>query len=390
MSIMKKKNVIQFLPYFPPHVWGVEKVWEDIFLKWTYWKSIVCSWEKDNYKYVYNKDIDINIDSKKYFWYPCFDIVDNFPIPLIWTKRYRNATKSLEEIVNKNPEEDFYVITHTRFFLSSFIGGRFARKNKLKWIHIEHGSDYVKLSSKFKSKVAYFYDKSIWKYIFNKADKVLAISKAAEKFINNEFSIKATNVWYRGVDFPIINNEEDLRKRFQWDVIIWYVWRLYKWKNVEWLIKSYYNVVASWKNKLQLIIVWDGEDLGILKKLDTKNIIHFTWGVTERQAYSYQNEFDLHIHSSSSWWGLATTLMQAMNLWCLIVATPYEWADEVIEDDVNWFLLQDDSVIEITKWIMKWLDNFEKKEEFAKYNSKIITKRFELMKSISDLYSLID
>ena len=31
---MKKINIIQFLPYFPPHKWWVETVWEEIGKYW--------------------------------------------------------------------------------------------------------------------------------------------------------------------------------------------------------------------------------------------------------------------------------------------------------------------------------------------------------------------
>jgi hypothetical protein len=44
-----------------------------------------------------------------------------------------------------NKDEKIIIQTHTRFFLSSFIGWLFAKYHKLKWIHIEHWSDYVKL-----------------------------------------------------------------------------------------------------------------------------------------------------------------------------------------------------------------------------------------------------
>ncbi len=67
--------------------------------------------------------------------------------------------------------------THTRFFLSSFIGGIFARYYNLPWIHVEHGSDYVKLRSKLYSKLAYIYDRCLGKWITKKAGKIVAISE---------------------------------------------------------------------------------------------------------------------------------------------------------------------------------------------------------------------
>jgi len=55
----------------------------------------------------------------------------------------------------------------------------------------------VKLSSKFKTKLSIIYDKIFGKWIFKKADKVLAISEACKNFINKEFIKREVSVFYR-------------------------------------------------------------------------------------------------------------------------------------------------------------------------------------------------
>jgi len=344
----------------------------------------VFSWELSDTVYVNKGEWVKDLGNKRYFGFPILDIVNNFPVPLIWTRKYRANIKKLSGIVKSYSEEDFYVITHTRFFLSSFLGGRFARKHKLKWIHIEHGSDYVKLSSNFKNKIAYLYDRTIWKYIFKRADRVLAISAAAQKFIKSEFWVKKSNVWYRGIDFPQLKSQTLLKDMFPDKIIIWYVWRLYKWKNVSSLISAYYNIKTD-KN-VQLVIVWDGEDYRSLKKQDVDNIVYFTGWVDEQSAYQLQSEFDIHVHPSSPGWGLATTLLQAMNLDCMIVATPYEWAKEVIVDWLNWTLLKDDSISEIQRWIEFWVNNIDLSKKFSDYNTTFIQNNCNTEKNIKILY----
>jgi glycosyltransferase involved in cell wall biosynthesis len=194
---MKKKlNIIQFLPYFPPHKGGVEIVWEEIWEHWVkswFWEviSIITSFEQE--KRILKDKI---IFKWEIVWYkrnwvqnlvvPSFEIVNNFPCYKLFNRRKKIIFKYLkyyissENLLNKS---SVLVLTHTRFFLPTFIWWKFARKNKLKWVHLEHWSDYVKLSSKFKSYVAYVYDRIIWKRIFKKADKLLAISEASKSFI---------------------------------------------------------------------------------------------------------------------------------------------------------------------------------------------------------------
>jgi glycosyltransferase involved in cell wall biosynthesis len=184
---------------------------------------------------------------------------------------------------------------------------------------------------------------------------------------------------------------EDLKKNFPWKIILGYVWRLYKWKNVENLIKAFQFLENE---NLQLVIVWDWEDYNNLKLKagNSKGKIYFTWWKTFEEALFYQKQFDIHIHPSSSGWWLATTLLQAMYFGCMIVATPYEWAKEIIINWKNWILVKDDSVEKLKKWILEWLKILKNNEilaNFRKENEKIIREKFVREKNIKKLYELV-
>ena len=162
---------------------------------------------------------------------------------------------------------------------------------------------------------------------------------------------------------------------------------MYKWKNVDSLVSSYYKLEDDLKEKIQIVIVWDWEDLDKLKNLDIENKIHFTWSKSFDEAILLQNDFDIHIHTSAPWWWLATTLLQAMKLWCLIVATPYEGADEVIKNDYNWILLENCGIVDLKKWMELAVKNLNKKDKWWKVNIKIIKDEFEWDRNIEKYYS---
>jgi hypothetical protein len=296
----EKINIIQFMPYFPPHKWGLETVWKEI---WENWKKNSL-WNFINIITQFNQNEELNKNDKIIFentiiWYkkdgvenlvcPSLEIINNFPVYKIWNKKYKLILKYINIKIWDNVD-DFRVITHTRFFLTSFIWWLFARNphltspkgreinGSIKWIHIEHWSDYVKLSSKIKTNLSIIYDKTFWKWIFKKADKILAISQACKNFINREFINREVKVFYRWIKFfKNTKIKENLSERFNNKIIIWYVWRLYKWKNVESLIKAFYNLDERIQKKFQLVIVWDWEDFERLKKIDKENKIYFTW-----------------------------------------------------------------------------------------------------------------
>ncbi len=392
MSIMKKpKNIIQFTPYFPPHIWGVEKVAEEILSKWTYWKSSLYSWNKwqdidvDNTKNKKNKSIDNNGQN---IFFPSFDIVDNFPVPRFWTQEYRDSKNKLQEII-KSSNEDTITITHTRFFLSTLIWGRFAKKHNLRWIHIEHGGQYVKLSSSFKSFIARIYDRTIWKWVFQNADSVLAISQTVKNFVQTEFARDNVEVWYRGLDIPDIEPSTTLRDMFPDKIILWYLGRLSRCKNVESLCKAYLSLPKETRQKTQLVIIWWWEDFSSLRDMFPDSGIYFAWPVPFDESLSLQWEFDIHIHPSSPGWWLATTLLQAMHHWPIIVATPFEWGNEVIHDGINGYLLADDSAKELSEWILRALWNMDTQEIFAQKNKQILREQFSLEKNLEKLYRLL-
>ena len=388
---MKKINIIQFLPYFPPHKWWLETHAE----QWGKWWAKKWFWEVYNVVTDFNQDLSLGEDifyNWKVIWYkkegvenlivPSYEVISNFPIYKIWTKEYKLIIQYLKK---KNID---IVITRTRFFITSLVWWLFTRKNKIEWCHIEHWSDYVKLNSSFKNIVAKIYDKLIWNWIFKKADKVVWVSYACRKFIKKEFIKRDVEVIYRGLDLPIIWDKVELKNKFPDKIIVWFVWRLYKWKNIDSLIKAYYNLGEELKNKIQIVVVGEWEDLDRLNDLDINKEIYFTWWKSFNEAIELQSQFDVHFHTSSPGGWLATTLLQAMKLWCFIVSTPYEWADEVIVDWKNWILLNDDSVWELKRGLEQWIKLIGKKDEFALVNKKIFEESFVWSENIGKYYNL--
>lgn len=395
---MSKISVVQFLPYAPPHMWWLE----------THAQEWAEAWIQKKYGEVYNITSDIwQISDNKtqivfqdvVIWYihngvhilvaPSIEIISGFPCYKIRKKQYKYIIKYIQQ---QNPD---VVITRTRFFLTSYLGWLFAKKNKIKRVHIEHGSGYVKLSSRWKNVIAYIYDRLFGSWIFHNADIRVWVSKACKKFMQKFVGTDSkVHVIHRWLTFltqrQTIDNKDtiDLHKKFPHKKIIGFLGRLYKRKNVATLIDAYYKVYEE-SQGIQLVVVGDGEDLDSLKEQDTQGIVDFVWWVPIQQALAYQEQFDIHVHSSSQWWWLATTLLQAMFLWNVIVATPYEWADEVLQNNYNGILLSSDSVKDMTAGIQLWLYNLDQKEKRAEINRNVIKKEFTRERNIDKYYSII-
>lgn len=373
MSIIKKqKNIIQFTPYFFPHIWGVEKVVEWIFLKWIYWKSSIFSGDNKQSIIVYNNSSLQDIDSRKKIFFPCKDIVDNFPLPLIWTKKYISSHKKLRNILSK--EEDI-IITHTRFFLTSFLWGIYAKIFKKKWIHIEHGSDFVKLSSPFKNKCAYIYDKTIGSWVIKKADRVLAISKKSKEFVENELWWKNIKIWYRWMDMSDISQKEKA------EIKIVYIGRLVHLKWVDNLMDAYI------KSNLQypLTIIWDWPEREKLqKKSQGKNII-FLWEKSHDEIITFLSQNNCILINPSYQEGMPTTVIEWLATKNVVIATNVGGTSEISSFG---------DLVLVSPWDIKGLSMVMKEvvKKYFELQGKSYThmrETFSWEKSLEKLYELI-
>lgn len=381
---MKKGiKVLKFLPYFPPHKW-----WLEIHVQeWSKW------WVKSQYGEVLNLTFSVgqpegvfgyNENGYRVVVLPAFELVPNFPFPKFWT---RDFWKSLNEAKKFGAD---IVNTHTRFFLSSLLGWIFAKIYRIPWVHIEHGSDYVRLDSSFKTWIAWLVDQCMGRWIFWSTDAIIPISEACKKFVGR-FTNRDMSVFYRWLDIAesgVDTSLSDIREQFPGKIIIGFIGRLYKWKNVESFIQAYYLLDPEIREKIQPVIVGYGEDLERLKIFDWDKKFYFTGWKNSSVDIATQSQFDIHVHSSSPGGGLATTLLQAMHLGCLIVATPYEGADEVITNNTNGILLKDDSVEEIKRWILLGIENLDKRQRWSEINAQIIQEKFSWERNIKNYHNL--
>ena len=195
-------RILQFLPYFPPHIWGVEafaKERSSAFSEQKKWKLInvvfspgqpenLISYEQDGYTVMI---------------LPAFELISNFPVPKIRSPTFWSQIEKIKA------EKADIIQTHTRFFLSTFLWWLLAKLRKIKRIHIEHGSGFVKGLSWRKTAFARCYDQIFWRLIFRLADSLVAISQANLPFIQ-QFTSKKISVIYRG--FNLLLSREKKKK----------------------------------------------------------------------------------------------------------------------------------------------------------------------------------
>ena len=318
-------KILQFLPYFPPHIWGVEafaKERSSAFSEQKKWKLInvvfspgqpenLPSYEQDGYRVMV---------------LPAFELISNFPVPKIRSPIFWSQMQKIKA------EKADIIQTHTRFFLSTFLWWLLAKLRKIKRIHIEHGSGFVKGLSWRKTAFARCYDQIFWRLIFRLADSLVAISEANQLFIQ-QFTRKKNSVIYRGFNLsPILREKKGKLDQ----ILIGFVGRLVKLKGVDLLIEAFAELEQEHRN-LRLQIIWDGEERFALEKqvemLGLSDKISFLWYQSPEKIYSdFLPHIDIFVNPSFQE-GLPTTVIEALFAQCVTVATHVGGTKEIADGD---------------------------------------------------------
>lgn len=317
----KQKRVLHFVPYFPPHAGGLEmyaKEWAENYAK-SGGEILIVTFSPGQIESSRKQD------GYEVIVLPAFDLVHNFPFPKFWHPAF---WKGLSRAKAFKPE---ILHTHTRFFLSTLLGGVFARTYSLPWIHIEHGSGFVVSSKKIIAKMSRLYDATIGKWCLIHADSVVAVSEACEHFVRNTFAVKEVRTIYRGIDpnFGTAN-------RSSHEIVLGYIGRLVDLKGVDILIDAFARIVENSQSKLplKLCIVWDGPERKKLEKQVEKLKLRQSIEFLGSQPVEFvRNEFLPKVHifvNPSLQEGLPTTVIEALAANCRVVATDVGGTREIL------------------------------------------------------------
>ena len=378
-----KKKIIIFPGNYLPHLGGLETHVDELA------------------NYLSKKDYDITIftpnvlkakekevvhNNVKVIRYPAFELIKNFPFPNIFSLKFYKLYFGLY----KNDYD--IVMTRTRFFTNSFLGVKFAkfRLKRIKLVHVEHGSSYVKLSNKFFSFLSYLYDKVFGNLVFILANKNISISETVDEFVKKSFfNTKNTTIIRRGIDFTKLDNikiDNKLRQKFKDKIIITTVSRLYKWKGLDQSIHAFKMLDKKTKDKCVYLICGDGEDTKALKKRaedDLDKNIFFMGRTSFERSYQIMKTSDIYLHPSYPGGGLSSSLLSAMYLNSAIVASPYEGAREVVNSKCG-ILLEDNKSKNIAESIEKIVKNKSKISFYSKNSNKMIKQDFSWDKVIEE------
>lgn len=193
-------NIVHYLPYsYHIHTGGLEKIAQTIA------EGLA---EHENMETLIVASDIIRGEAKALAQYPdtlfipSWDLVYNFPVPKFWKKTF---WKHFHTLKNSKPD---VIVTHTRFFVQSLIGGIIAKRLGSKRVHVEHGSGFVTGYPRYIRRSAWLFDWTIGFWIFRQCDEIVTISQMHKDFIK-KFTKKQPIVIYNPIDYTPSENIEN-------------------------------------------------------------------------------------------------------------------------------------------------------------------------------------
>lgn len=327
-------KLLVFSPYYPPHRGGLETHSDEFNKHLSHLNVDITVFTPQLPKEAPREEI--THQEVRILRFPAIEVIHNYPIPCFWKKGFWDLWKTI------NQESPDIIISRTRFFFPSLMAGYFSWKQKIPWVHIEHGSDFAQFDNVFKNLLGKVYDYTLGALVLKKARYLIANSQASQEFVEKLSGRNDCHVMYRGVEKQLIENaplNPQLAAEYPNKVIIGYLGRLIRGKGLHDLLAAFQQVKDT---ASILVIIGNGPEDRNLKtlaeKLTLKDRVIFLGPLPLAEAMGHLKAWDIFVNPSYTE-GIPTSVIEAALLGKAIIATDVGGTREIINGNGDGILV---------------------------------------------------
>jgi len=225
------------------------------------------------------------------------------------------------------------VILNTRFFYNNYGIAKHCKEHGIPYIHIEHGTGFVKTSNPFVFLISRIYDITRGKYVLENAKYVFAVSTKAKEFCKSLSGRRDVKLLYPRFDYKFFTKSGNADKK---SVGITFIGRLIYAKGVQDLIEAFRRIPGD---NLVLNIVGGGNYEKTLRNLASGDSrIKFLGEMNRLHIRNILNKTDIFVNPSYSE-GMPYSVLEAASMKCAVVATDVGGTREIIRGGVSGYLI---------------------------------------------------
>lgn len=296
---------------------------------------------------------------------PCFPLMNGrLPIPKK-NRAYRVLFQKLSAV-----KYDAVVI-NTRFYFHSLIGARFAARQGLPSIVIEHGSAHLTMGAKPLDLLCGWYEHGITALLRRYCTDFYGVSDAACKWLSH-FGISSQGILYNAVPEAEIEallatqgtSFRDKYKIPQDAPVFSFIGRLVTEKGAGSAVNGFLRACAKTEQKPYLFVAGDGPLFQELLSSAAENTV-FLGTVPYAQAIQLHKESDFYLLPSDSE-GFCTSVLEAIVCDSVVVATNVPGVSPIISDGESGIILKENSAEAVEEGILRALQIRDRAEFCAR------------------------
>lgn len=282
---------------------------------------------------------------------PTYGLFKNrYPLPRLG-RRYRTLMKKIEL------EEGDLIVCNTRFQLTTLIGLRLAKRNKLNSLIIEHGSSHFSIGVKSLDFLGGIYEHILTAIIKRyKSTAYYGVSLKCNEWLKH-FGIVASGVFYNSTDASAeerFRSDNPYVEEFQDKIVVTYAGRVMKEKGIGLLLSAFQDVCNRYENAV-LVIAGDGPLLPQLEANYRQNPrIIFKGKLGYENLMHLLGRTDIFCHPSMYPEGLPTAILEAGIMRTAVIATDRGGTKEVVSDKRYGIIVDEneDDIRQALEWLL--------------------------------------
>lgn len=289
--------------------------------------------------------------------FPCYPLINGrFPVPkpnkLFW---------KINRVL-KNQHFDAVVI-NARFYIHSLYAARYASKQNIPSICIEHGTSHLSVHNAIFDKIGAIYEHLHTQVLKHYCKNYYGVSKACCEW-SEHFGVHPTGVLYNAVDLDEIEHLKSEKSRnFRADcniasdeLVVTFTGRLLKEKGIYELIEAVERINQG-DTKIHLILAGDGDEEEYVAK-HASSYIHPLGRISFAEIIALLDESDIFCLPSFSE-GFSTSALEAAACNCFIITTERGGTKELIMDENHGIVMKNNHPDNIYHALQKVMNNPE-------------------------------
>ena len=364
---MKIKTINIICAYYIPHVGGVEKFVSNQkkeLTKLGFQVNIITS-NSDNLSFEEN-------NNGKIYRLSALDFSPKLPMPLPY-----NIFQIVKVFTQCFLKRNTLTIIHTRYYPSSLLGTFMGGLVRSKTIVIDHSSGYISFNNKYLDAISKLYEHLMTFIIKLFRPRFYGVSKACNEWLKT-FGIKASGVYYNGIDFGYELKETfDVHKKHNIGPYIFYAGRLIKEKGIIELLNGFESF-SKVNPDYHLLIAGNGLLANEVDSCAKKNSkIIFLGRLGQDEVFNYIKDAWVFVNPSNYPEGLPTVLLESGKFETAVISTPNGGAKEIIVDRETGILISSGQADLIKEALQLISDNEMLRQKIAKNLYNLVKNQFD-------------